>query len=438
MTEPVVDAWHALPAGARRSLELAHESLLAGGLAVGAALTTANGDVVVAAGRNRAYDPPTGVDPLEATPLAHAEMNALARLPTATAAGELAIWSTEQPCAMCQAALDFIGVPVVHVIATDPSDRSRPARPALGDVWVVLATALFLVGPLRRSGGRHPMVAANAPTSRRRSRSPSGSGRPPSIRWSTDDRSSTRSPRPATSWTRSPRPVGDGWPTRRRPAAPAIDDGVVPTVADLLAVVDDEFAVTGRGLRRWPDPHPDRTPRDDEYSRVTDAARWRIVGARADAWLAALVRTGVAAVRHDVPVAWADPATSTVVRTAVAIPLAPGALGLAVGRSRIGDVADAGVTLGVGDPTMVVGLVPDCGCDACDSGSADELDHLDQTFADIVDGRLRRLWRGSRTITVRGDGWSATGPFGRDEVERILADPVGWSELHGASWLGRA
>jgi len=49
-------AWEQLPAAAHRCLELAHLSLTTAGLAVGSALADANGRVV-AAGRNRAYDP---------------------------------------------------------------------------------------------------------------------------------------------------------------------------------------------------------------------------------------------------------------------------------------------------------------------------------------------------------------------------------------------
>jgi hypothetical protein len=64
---------------------------------------------------------------------------------------------------------------------------------------------------------------------------------------------------------------------------------VVVAEFELLAAVDAAFAVTGRGLIPWPHPHPDRAPLDEEYSRVLDAAKWRIIGARAEAWLVALV-----------------------------------------------------------------------------------------------------------------------------------------------------
>jgi tRNA(Arg) A34 adenosine deaminase TadA len=152
-------SWNALDPAAMRALQLAHQSLLAGGLAVGSVIVAK--ERVVAEGRNRAYDSATGTDPLEATPLAHAEMNALARLDMDTDVSSLTLWSTQQPCPMCQAAIDFVGVESLRVIATDPSAPDHRASEAVDDVWVVLATAMFLIGPLRRRGERHPMVVEN-------------------------------------------------------------------------------------------------------------------------------------------------------------------------------------------------------------------------------------------------------------------------------------
>ena len=101
---------------------------------------------------------------------------------------------------------------------------------------------------------------------------------------------------------------------------------------------------------------------------------------------------------------------------------------------------DGGVTLGVGDPAVSVTWIPDCGCDACDSGSQDVLDELDEAILGIVSGTFRRLWSGDREITVVGtERWRAScgpsGPFARGEVEEILADPAGWREVSGASWM---
>ena len=146
--------------GAARSLELAHRSLLAGGLAVGSVIID-DAEVVIAEGRNRAYDDATGADPLERTPIAHAEMNAMARLDIEAAADRFTLWSTQLPCPMCRAAADFIGIGNIVAIATDPSAPEHRADESLDDIWVILATTMFLAGPVRRGGRDHPTVQAN-------------------------------------------------------------------------------------------------------------------------------------------------------------------------------------------------------------------------------------------------------------------------------------
>jgi hypothetical protein len=45
-----------------------------------------------------------------------------------------------------------------------------------------------------------------------------------------------------------------------------------------------EAAYRRLDLPSWPDPHPDRSPRDEEYSRVTHPGRYGIVHARARVW----------------------------------------------------------------------------------------------------------------------------------------------------------
>jgi hypothetical protein len=210
----------------------------------------------------------------------------------------------------------------------------------------------------------------------------------------------------------------------------------VVTQHGLIAKVEAAFAVTAHELTAWPDPHPDRSPRDEEYSRLSDPAKWRIVGARADAWLMALVETGLAVVDAVAQVDWSVPPRTVVTRADRIVPHVPGALPLVVARSRMGNVDDAGVTLGVGDPAVCFAWIPDCGCDACDSGSQDVLDELDEHVLGVVSGAFRRLWSGDREITVISrEGWRASGLFGSGEVDAILADPRGWQELSGAPWI---
>lgn len=145
-----------------RCLELAHAALLAGGLPVGA-VVVGDDDMIMSEGRNRAYDPPTGADPPEGTPLAHAEMNAMARLAVATPLESMTLWSTHQPCAMCAAAASFIGLSHVEAIAADPSDPENYVRTGVASPWVVLATSMFLVGRIQRRGPNDPAIEANAP-----------------------------------------------------------------------------------------------------------------------------------------------------------------------------------------------------------------------------------------------------------------------------------
>ena len=205
--------------------------------------------------------------------------------------------------------------------------------------------------------------------------------------------------------------------------------------SELLDAVVTVFDETSRGLAPWPDPHPDRSVLDEEYSRVTNPARYRLVGARADAWIVALVNAALAASLDGASVRWEAPPGPIVSRSVRLEPRASGALPLVIARSRLGDVDDAGVTLGVGEPSVCVDWFPECGCDACDSGSQDELDLLDQRILGVVTGEFRRLTRGDRMITTTRNGWASTGRFGRTEVEAILADPTGWTELSGTSWL---
>jgi tRNA(Arg) A34 adenosine deaminase TadA len=148
----------------RRSLELAHLSAASGGLAVGAVLSDADA-VIVAEGRNRAYDPPGGPDVLQGTPIAHAETNVLAAVATERDLGPCTLVSTHEPCVMCAAAAEFTGVGRVLHVAPDPSDPSPgdPVGPAVagpdGHLWVVVANVLFLGSVAAEQGLDHPMLA---------------------------------------------------------------------------------------------------------------------------------------------------------------------------------------------------------------------------------------------------------------------------------------
>jgi Family of unknown function (DUF6226) len=209
-------------------------------------------------------------------------------------------------------------------------------------------------------------------------------------------------------------------------------------VGELMAQVEAAFVSTADGLLQWDDPHPppERLVADEEYSRVTNESRWRIIGARADAWIEALVQRDLATVERDTAQRWTEAPRTVVTRTDLVTPTSEGCLPLVVCRSRIEDIPDAGVTLGVGNPAIVVTFIPDCGCDACDSGSQDVIEQLDSFIRPIVTGEFRSLRRGKRSIMVTEDGCRQSSNIRlRDGVDRILADPVGWDEVSGPSWL---
>jgi len=269
----------------------------------------------------------------------------------------------------------------------------------------------------------------------------------------------------------------------------------VSPVEELVGAVDAAFVETGRGLAGWPNPHPDRLPLDEEYSRVTNPYKWQILAARADAWLAALADAGLAEIEEETNVAWEEPPRLEPNRAYRARPRAPGALPLVVAMERLEGIDDAGVSLGVGDPAVLLLATPGCGCDACDSGSQDALDEFDEYMLSVVTGSYRKLRLGKREITVISDNHRSSRGFGRyrpgiggfmmdlsfrlrlgrfqgveapnsgyyvmrprkilthlrtdkvgvpflwrrrrrgDQVDRILANVRGWNELSGVAWL---
>lgn len=212
---------------------------------------------------------------------------------------------------------------------------------------------------------------------------------------------------------------------------------------DFNLALERAFLVTSRGLDEWPNPNPDADPPDEAYSRLTDPGRWRIIGARADAWRHALSATGRAVVDRagDTSAGWASASGPVISRTDVVRPVADGGLELTIGRTQLGPCDDAGVVIGVGTPAIQIDRFPECGCDACDWGSQPELDRLDELLAAVVTGEFRHLVDRDRHITVGRDGargWgSRSGGLSRGDVDAILAasePPPGWRQWRGAPW----
>ena len=172
----LTESWVALPVGARAALEEQWAGLAAGGLPCGAAITDAD-DRLIASGRNHAYDPAGALDtrtryPLQHNRLAHAELNALARIATEADHAALTLWTTQHPCAMCATALAFIGIGQVRYIADDPSGdappeqiaatrSSVPYQPLGSPLWWTIANLLFLYNSALLSGAEAGNLRAN-------------------------------------------------------------------------------------------------------------------------------------------------------------------------------------------------------------------------------------------------------------------------------------
>lgn len=206
-------------------------------------------------------------------------------------------------------------------------------------------------------------------------------------------------------------------------------------ITELRRTMEEIYRRDAAHLPTWPDPHADRSPTDDEYSRVLDPAKWRIVTARADAWATALTQLGVAELARDAAVEWLIPHGSPLVRIDRLVSRRPGALPLVLGYRGFESLDDNALVVAAADPAAELELVPHCGCDACDHGSEEVLEVIDGAITSVVCGVYRRLTDGDRWIDVRADGWSASGEFGDHEIDDALRSPKGWSEVSGSSWL---
>lgn len=141
--------------------------LAAGGLPCGSSILD-DQEQIVALGRNHVYDLPEKArtatsSPLQYTRVAHAEINALARVPSDRKTELLTLWTTQHPCIMCAAALRFIGIGKVYYIADDPSDISPssdiiasrgiiPYKPLGDDLWWMVSNLLFLYNSAVKQG----------------------------------------------------------------------------------------------------------------------------------------------------------------------------------------------------------------------------------------------------------------------------------------------
>jgi tRNA(Arg) A34 adenosine deaminase TadA len=111
-------AWNELGEPWRACLEEAWASWCAGSAGVGAVIVDGS-ERIIARGRNRRLDARDGVVSLAGTRIAHAEMCALAALPSGPC-DAYALFTSFEPCLMCASAVMLVQIPMVHYATPDP------------------------------------------------------------------------------------------------------------------------------------------------------------------------------------------------------------------------------------------------------------------------------------------------------------------------------
>jgi len=132
-------AWGALGEPWQAALDQAWRSVCAGSLGIGAVITGDGGEVV-AVGRNRLMEQDPGDDHLAGTSLAHAEMNALAKVPWLGHREErFTLWTTLEPCLMCAGAIRLSRIAEVRYLVADPifegAQRARELNEFIASGW---------------------------------------------------------------------------------------------------------------------------------------------------------------------------------------------------------------------------------------------------------------------------------------------------------------
>jgi hypothetical protein len=211
--------------------------------------------------------------------------------------------------------------------------------------------------------------------------------------------------------------------------------------AALLPAVDAAYARRRGDLADWPNPRPGGEPAlEEEYSRVLHPDRYRLLGVRADAWVEAVVAAWLGTSTPVPPeeVTWAGdphlrPTRATVLRGR------HGTAPVVVAWAPMEDADDAFVLVGVGEPTHVLDRQPDCGCDACDTGSVDLISTVDDAFLLALSGGVYVVHENDRVVTRALNGWGATGVFAPGEQQRWLADAASGRRtdgvVQGEPWL---
>ena len=220
------------------------------------------------------------------------------------------------------------------------------------------------------------------------------------------------------------------------PAASAAEQALRASVERRFAVRAAEDPPTPA----WPDPWPDGETPDDAFDRISRPERLEIVVRRADAWIDALIESGLLESVADVdPPAWSDGVWLSPdhdIRARMLRPVAVGAtpLTLVTYRWQTPVVQSVMLVVGAGEPAVMVDE-PDCFCDACDAGSENLLEWYDEQILEVVGGdfcfvdapgiTIRDGRSGRRSIAVgQGARWT------RDDADRAISDARAGTSAH--------
>lgn len=213
----------------------------------------------------------------------------------------------------------------------------------------------------------------------------------------------------------------------------------LPELSDAVAVAV-AFARLGGDELGWPPPRERmESPREDEYSVVSDRGKYRILDVREKAWVEVLISAGLGTASEVEPEMWVGGfrAREDIGRVVRVVPTRAGALTLFLRRTII-DGAPFGYDIGISDgdgPPVVLGWQPHCGCDACDDGSAYLLDAFDDVILSVLHGGVLHARRGTDTATRTrtSDSWS--GGASENWLDPAVTPPLGVRRWVGEAWL---
>jgi tRNA(Arg) A34 adenosine deaminase TadA len=152
----------------RRAIEASLDAVRAGSLGIGAVVAHPDGRIV-AGGRNRLHETNPGDDVIAGSSLAHAEINALAKLRfRAHEDDDLELYTTLQPCLQCLGVIRMSPVRAVNILAPDPLwigvEQVRSVTAFVGARWPTIHTlpasewsVLALISPTRHALA-HPVI----------------------------------------------------------------------------------------------------------------------------------------------------------------------------------------------------------------------------------------------------------------------------------------